>query len=86
MSSFINKIELLPSKKIFICFNESPLKLMKNDIYFMLKALFVHIYILLFGYIEKRLDKQAEVNFKIRDYSDWTTSNYNTYIVQYLQK
>ena len=57
MFSFIDKTGLSPSKKNFICFSESPLKMMKNDIYFILKALFVHIYILLFGYIEKRLDK-----------------------------
>ena len=28
-------------KKIFICFNESPLKMMKNAFYFIVKALFV---------------------------------------------
>ena len=31
----------LPSKFLFICFNESPLKMMKNAFCFMLKALFV---------------------------------------------
>ena len=41
MFSFIDKTGLSPSKKNFICFSESPLKMMKNDIYFMLKALFV---------------------------------------------
>ena len=30
-----------PSPHIFICFNESPLKMMKNAFYFILKALFV---------------------------------------------
>ena len=36
------KVGLLSSKKIyFICFNESSLKLMKNDFYFIFKALFV---------------------------------------------
>ena len=35
------KVGLSPSKKIFlVCFNESPLKMMKNALYFMLKALF----------------------------------------------
>ena len=38
----IIKIEPLPSKKnCVICFIESPLKMMKNDFYFILKALFV---------------------------------------------
>ena len=36
------KVELSPSKKNrLICFNESPLKMMKNAFYFILKALFV---------------------------------------------
>ena len=42
---------------------------MKYDCYFMLKTLFVlEIFTLswLFGYVEKRLDKKTNVNFKIR--------------------
>ena len=35
------KVGLSPSKKIVISFIESPLKLMKNAFYFILKALFV---------------------------------------------
>ena len=36
------KVGLSPSKKVaFICFNESPLKMMKNASHCMLKALFV---------------------------------------------
>ena len=34
------KVGLSPSKKYFSCFNRSPLKLMKNAFYFVLKALF----------------------------------------------
>ena len=50
----------------------------------LLKALFV-LQILTFlsqhfGYLEKRFDKKARVNFKIYDV------NYNTYIAQYLKK
>ena len=30
-----------PEKYLFICFNKSPLKMMKNAFYFILKALFV---------------------------------------------
>ena len=63
---------------------------MKNVFYFMLKALFVlEIFKFLswrFGYAIKRLDKKANVSFKIYDVTDWIIDNYNTYIVQYLKK
>ena len=37
------KVGLSPSKKkIIICFNDSPSKVMKNAFYFILKTLFVH--------------------------------------------
>ena len=56
----------------------------------MLKALFVleiHRFLfLLFGYVEKRLNKKAKVNFKIYDVTDWTRNNYNIHIAQYLKK
>ena len=46
-----------PLKKIFICFNESPLKMMKNAFYLLLKALLVlkilNIFPGVFGDIEK---------------------------------
>ena len=46
-----------PKKLCFICFNESPLKMVKNDFYFILKALSVlEIFKLLswlFGHVEK---------------------------------
>ena len=36
------KVGFSPSKKVFfICFNDSPSKMMKNAFYFILKALFV---------------------------------------------
>ena len=58
---------------------ENSLKIKKN-LFFMLKALFVlEIFTflsLLFGYIEKRLDKKAKVNFKIYN---WPTNNYNAH-------
>ena len=64
--------------------------MMKNAFHFMLKALFVlDIFTFLsrvFGYVEKRLDKKAMVNYKIYDVTDWTTNNYNTHIAQYLKK
>ena len=85
------KVGLSPSKKvIFICFNENILKMMKNAFYFMLNTPFIlEIYTVLawiFGYVEKRLHKEAMVNFKIVDVTDWATSNYNTHIAQYLKK
>ena len=54
------KVGLSPSKKIcVICFIESPLKVMKNAFYFILKALFVLMIFKflsrLFGHVEKRL-------------------------------
>ena len=56
----------------------------------MLKALFIfQIFTFLsrlFGYVKKRFDKRAKLNFKIYDITDWATSNYNTYIVQYIKK
>ena len=55
---FVAKVELSSSKNCFICFNESPLKLMKNVFYFTVKALFVlkkfKFLSLLFGHVEKR--------------------------------
>ena len=58
---------------------ESPLKIMANAFYFMLKTFFfLEIFTFLswlFGYVEKRLYKKAKVNFKIYDVKDWTTNN-----------
>ena len=63
---------------------------MKNAFYFMLKALLVleifKFTFWLFGYVEKRLDKKAVVNFKIYDFTYRTSNNYDTHIVQYLKK
>ena len=81
--SVMLKVGLSPSKKIvLICFIESPLKMMKNAFYFVLKVLFV-LEILkflpwLFDCVEKRLDKKAQVNSKMYDATGYTTSNYNT--------
>ena len=63
--------------------------MMKNAFYFILKALFaLEIFKFLsglFGYVEKQLDKKATVIFKIY-VTDWTTSNCNLHIIQYLKK
>ena len=57
--------------------------MMKNAFYFMLKALLV---LEIFGYVEKRLDKNIMSNFKIYNVTDWTSNNDNAYIAQYLKK
>ena len=63
---------------------------MKNAFYFMLKALLIFEILTftswLFGYVEKRLDKKAMVNFKVDDVTDWTTNDHNTHIAQYFKK
>ena len=63
---------------------------MKTAFCLILNALFVlEIFIFspwIFGYVEKRLDQKAEINFKIYDVVDWTTNNYNTNVAQYLMK
>ena len=55
----------------------------------MLKTLFILKILtflsLLFGYVEKRLDKKAKVNFEIYGVTIWTINKYNTYITQYLK-
>ena len=58
---------------------------MKNACYFILKALFVLEIITFwttdfFGYVRKRLDKKARVNFKIYDITNWNKRIYNKHI------
>ena len=38
------------------------------------------------GYVDKRLYKNAMVNLKIYNITDWTTSNCNKHFTQYLKK
>ena len=56
----------------------------------MLNALFVlKIFIflsLLFGYVDRRLDKKAKVTCRIYDVREWIRNNYNTHLSQYLKK
>ena len=63
---------------------------MKNDFYFMLKALFVLKFFKFlswsFGHVGKRFDKKDLVGFKIYDVTIWLTNNCNTHIDQYLKK
>ena len=58
--------------------------MMKNAFCFMLKAFFsLKIFTCLsslFGYVEKRLNKKAKVNFKIYHVTAWTANNCNAHI------
>ena len=79
---FIVKVGLSPSKKICgICLIESPLKMMKNVFYFVLKALFV---LKIFKFLSRHFDHVGKVIFKIHDATTWFTNNYNTHTTQYL--
>ena len=77
------KIGLSPSKKkLFLFVNESPLKVMKNAFYFILKVLFV-LKIFKFKF---KISKKAKFNFIIYDVINWKTNNCNTLIAKYLMK
>ena len=39
-----------------------------------------------FSDVGKQLDKKAKVNFKIYNFPNWETNNYNTHVAQYLKK
>ena len=69
---------------------ESSLKMTKNAFNFMVNALFVlktFIFLsLLFGYVDRRLDKKAKVTCRIYDVREWIRNNYNTHLSQYLKK
>ena len=67
------KLDSYLPKNYFVCFNKSPLKMMKNAFYFVLKTLFVlkifRFLSWLFSHVEKRLDYE-----KIRLISQFMTS------------
>ena len=69
---------------------ESPLKVMGNAFYFVLKAFSVlkifKFLSWLFGHVGKRLHKKTKVNFKIYDATDWTANSSNTHIAQCRKK
>ena len=54
---------------LFVCFNGSPLKRMKNTFYFSLKTL---------GHVEKTAWLKNKVIFKTYDVSAWLTNSYST--------
>ena len=85
------KSELLPSKKLFfICFIESPLKMMKKDFHFISNALFVlEIFTFLsslFGYRINCLIRKFKLVSKFMTSKTRKQIIYNTYIDQYVKK
>ena len=87
---FSIKFGLSAFKKIvLICFNESPLKIMKSA-FSPLKLFSFSRYLnflsWLFGHVEKQLDEKYKVNFKIYDITTWETNNCNARIAQYLKE
>ena len=71
---------------------DSPLKIMKNDFYFVLKKFisfswYSHSYLYwFFGHVGTLLVKKAKFNFKSYVITGWTANNYNTHIAQYVKK
>ena len=66
------KVRASSYKKVgFIYFNEGPLEMTNSAFYFIIKAISFLRYLYFspgfFGYVGKRLDKKAKVNFKIYD-------------------
>ena len=68
---------------------ESPLKMMKNAIYFNSNTLFVlkifKFLSRLFGHVAKGLDWKGTINFEIHHITARLTNNCNTHIVQYIE-
>ena len=84
------KVRVSPPKKLpilcFICFNESPLKIMRNASYFILQALYIlkifKFLPWLFGNEEKTIPIR-KIRLISKFMATWLTNNYNTRIVQY---
>ena len=78
------KIRLSPFKNfLFICFIESPSKMMKNAFYFILKVLFV---LKIFKFLSWLFGDVEKIAFKIHDFTTWLRNNCNKHIAQYLVK
>ena len=73
------------SKRIFICFSESPLKMMKNVVYFILKAFFVlKIFIFLcwlFGYWGKDTSSTPSSFCFSRGKSKWSAAQFQYILI-----
>ena len=68
---------------------ERPLKMMKTDFYFTVKALFVleifQFLLGIFDHVGKWRDQKAKINFKTYDVKKWITNNYNTHLARYFK-
>ena len=59
---------------------KSPLKMVKNALYFASKSLFIHKFLSsLFGHVAKQLDQKDKVDFKLYDVTAWLTINFETH-------
>ena len=83
------KVGLSLQKNCVICLIESPLKMMKNVFYFVLKSFFVlnvfkfcHDILAMY---EKQLDLK-DSQLQNHDVTTWFTNNFNTHIAQDLTK
>ena len=69
---------------------ESPVKLMKNAVYFTSEALFFlkifKFFSSLFGHVAERLDKRDQVNFKIYGFTAWLPESCNIYILSNISR
>ena len=74
MHNYLKSYSHLPNS-FFICFNDSPSKLMKNAFYFILTALFAFkifkFLSWLFRHVEKWLHQRDNVSFKTNDVTAW---------------
>ena len=47
---------------------------------------FLHACSDFFGYVRRRFDRKAKKYFKIYDFTNWNTNNYNEHIARYFKK
>ena len=72
-------------KNCFVCFTGSPLKMVKNAFYFILKALFLLRVLNFLSWLFFQVEKAAwlekdKVNFKVHNVTTWLTNICNPYI------
>ena len=65
---------------------ESPLKLMKNALYFTSRYLFVVKIFKFMSWLFGHLEKWLKIHFKFYDVTTWLANNCNTHIAPYLKK
>ena len=86
---FIPNGLLSPTPSFRKCFNENPLKMIKNTFCFILKTPFVLKMLNFWSWLFwscRKTDYKANVCFKIYDVINWERNNCNTHNAQYLKK